>query len=174
MSAGLALAALGLLALAAGRRRRSSAPSEREDVEPSDDTRGLPAWLAESIGEPYSWGGGSPASPWPDNAGKGWDCSGYVQAALVQLGLMDEDESDRTAQGLYDITADISSPELGDLAFYGTRPDNITHVMLCVGDGRVIGASGGTSSTHGDDPNARVKVFSSHLYRSDFIGYGRL
>lgn len=64
----------------------------------------------------------------------------------------------------------------GDLAFYGGgKPDDVSHVMLVLSvmpEGvMVLGASGGDSSTTSPKPRARVKLYSSHLYRRDFRGF---
>ena len=61
---------------------------------------------------------------------------------------------------------------LGDLAFYGS-PAHVSHVMVCLGDGVVIGACNGTSKTNGDDPKAFVQLQRLH-YRDDLVSVGRI
>lgn len=147
--------------------------SEREDRLPSD--RSAPDELEDSLGWPYSFGGGAPSTAWS----KGWDgvdCAGYAQMALVRLGLLSSSASDRGARSLADDSdpLEVGEQEPGDLAYYPG------HVMIVVSDpgsdghSAVMGASGGTSITFGDDPNAKVKAFSSALYRGDFVTYMRL
>lgn len=136
----------------------------------------LAAW-----GVPYSWGGGLPRhgkTAWPDGprgiaGGVGWDCSGFAQAVLVRLGLLPENAPDRTAAGLYDISAPVmpGAAKVGDLAFYGAV--RISHVMVVLGPGVVIGAAGGGQQTNGDDPRAYVKL-ERLRYRSDFAGVRRM
>lgn len=137
----------------------------------------LGAW-----GIPYSYGAGTPldgAHEWPPEplpkgigGGRGFDCSGFVQAALVHLGLLPATAPDRAAATLYQVSSPVTEAErLGDMAFYGVG--RISHVMLCLGDGAVLGACGGTPSTNGTDRAAYVQV-KPLRYRSDFRGVRRL
>jgi cell wall-associated NlpC family hydrolase len=175
-----ALAALGVYEFV-----KAANPSQREDipdtgeVDMSADEGGKWADLEELMngahGWPYAWGGGAPSTPWADGP-KGVDCSGFVQMALVRLGYLDSGATDRGARALADgcVPVSLGEQEPGDLAYYPG------HVMLVCGppgqDGHapVIGASGGTSDTHGDDPKAYVKVFDTGAYRRDFVTYMRL
>lgn len=179
----LALAAwllgLPLLAVMLFVSRRGGTGSAREDSRPTaSGAAGLDgdaAELADSIGWPYWYGAGTPATPWADGAG-GVDCSGYAQMALVRLGLLDPSAPDRSAASLADDSdpLEVGEQRPGDLAYYPG------HVMVVAsspgGDGHsaVIGASGGHVYTFGNDPDARVKVFDSALYRDDFVTYMRL
>ena len=190
----LGLTAVVVAVIRSGRAEATAADedSTREDFRETE--LGEPSVLFEAIDVPYSWGAGTPATPWPTGqpgynsatnqreGPDGWDCSGFAQAGLVRLGLLDSSAPDRTAQGLFDLSAPVTS-ELdareGDLAFYGSSDRSISHVMLISGpfiDGGlpVVGASGGGSSTFGDNPDARVKRFSDVEYRGDLVGLGRL
>lgn len=72
---------------------------------------------------------------------RAFDCSGLIMYFLQDLhGVM----GDRSAQMLYNQSAKISREELqeGDLVFKGSAPDNITHVGVYVGGGRVIESKG--------------------------------
>jgi cell wall-associated NlpC family hydrolase len=131
--------------------------------------------ITDAIGWPYWWGKGDPGTPWADGR-KGVDCSGFAQMALVKLGELDAGAKDRGAAQLANDSnpVQLGKQRVGDLAYYPG------HVMVVAGppggDGHsaVIGASGGGSSTKGNDPNARVKLFNSGAYRSDFVTYMRL
>lgn len=177
----LAIAA-GLLGLAAAWKRvkSSSVDSAKEDLEdPVAYSSGGSRALLEAEGVPYSWAAGGPSASWPGggkgkNGGVGWDCSGFAQGALVRLGLLSPTATDRSAAGLYAASSPADGSQVGDLAFYGSSSSSVSHVMVGMGDGQVIGASGGGSKTNADDPNARVKVFSSPNYRSDFLGWRRI
>ena len=156
----LGLTAVVVAVIRSGRAEATAADedSTREDFRETE--LGEPSVLFEAIDVPYSWGAGTPATPWPTGqpgynsatnqreGPDGWDCSGF-------------------------------DAREGDLAFYGSSDRSISHVMLISGpfiDGGlpVVGASGGGSSTFGDNPDARVKRFSDVEYRGDLVGLGRL
>ena len=72
---------------------------------------------------------------------RAFDCSGLIMYFLQDLhGVM----GDRSAQMLYNQSAKISREELqeGDLVFKGSAPDDITHVGVYVGGGKVIESKG--------------------------------
>lgn len=137
----------------------------------------LAAW-----GTPYSWGAGEPKSSltgWPGGVkglrgGVGWDCSGFVQAALVRLGMLAPDAPDRSARTLYEDSKPVpaGTEQMGDLAFYGLL-GRAQHVMLVVGTGVVIGARGGDATTNGANPRAFVQL-EPLMYWSAFLGVRRL
>lgn len=135
----------------------------------------LPANVLASLGWPYFFGKGTPATKWSDGP-NGVDCSGYAQMVLVKLGLLSATAGDRGAAALADDSDPIAVGEqrAGDMAYYPG------HVMIVAGnpgsDGHspVIGASGGDKLTLGNNPNAKVKLFDSALYRGDFVTYMRL
>jgi len=110
------------------------------------------------IGVPYVWGGSSPS---------GFDCSGLVQYAYLQIGI----SLPRTSRQQYRVGAFIPVDRLGslqpgDLVFFGYDgdPDQVHHVGIYVGSGNFVHAPG-----TGD----RVKV-SSLLdrisSRHDYVG----
>ena len=117
------------------------------------------------VGCPYIWGG---ANPWT-----GFDCSGFIIWIYQVFGLLPS--GDWTAQGLYDwLVKSTERPnynrEPGSLVFYGSDPDHLTHVMLSLGAGLVVGASGGDHTTttleEARRRGAQVKV-KPIGYRSD-------
>lgn len=94
----------------------------------------------EFIRVPYIWGGADPKI--------GLDCSGLVQHLL---GFLDLDPyGDQTAHALMQHFLDhghvAEEPDLGDLVFFG-KSGCATHVGLCLGDGKMMEAAGGDSST---------------------------
>lgn len=135
-------------------------------------------------GIPYCWGAGTPAhggAEWPPEplprglaGGRGFDCSGFAQAALVRLGLLDPKAPDRTAASLWQLATPVDETEarLGDLAFYGPG-GRISHVVVCLGFGATLGANGGGPGTNGDSPKAFVQL-QPIRYRVDFRGVRRI
>lgn len=143
--------------------------------------------VLRAVGTPYVWGAGKPAdgvraewwrgttsplAPLERKDARGFDCSGFVQAALVRLGRLSPEAEDRTAGQLYDVSPHIinGGEQFGDLAFYGTG--RTTHVALVLGPGLAISASGGTANTFGDKLSAFVQIHRI-AYRSDFRAIGR-
>lgn len=155
-------------------RRGEGDSSTREERAPGlsgADDAGDVAIFREALGVFYYWGGGR-GEPYP--AG-GYDCSGYVDSALRAAGytLPWAASSASTATMLSALGAfrPLSQGEeapRGAIVAYGSKTPS--HVMLSTGEG-VIGASGGGSSTFGNDPNAAVKEFDTAWYRSDVLGY---
>lgn len=131
------------------------------------------------IGSPYLWG----AKGWQRWTAGGvetlerqaFDCSGFYTHCLSAVGGEDLRFSHNTDR-LWAELAPIDVPRFGALAFYGgSGPADVSHVMLCVGGGLVVGASGGDSSTtsleRAEAQDARVRVFETHAYRKDFRGF---
>jgi hypothetical protein len=154
------------------------------------------AWVVSKENKPYCW-------PCEENHYSGkdlkyatykdcYDCSGLVTAGLyhVTKGRLDW-RSTHSAQRLYNACKDIEGwnsldskhlppkSELPCLAFYGPGKNMITHVVVVMPDGRVIGAGNGGDSTVttpdiAKKRGARVKFFSNHLYRDDFRGFKKI
>jgi cell wall-associated NlpC family hydrolase len=83
------------------------------------------------LGVPYRWGGEAP--------GRAFDCSGLVQWAYAEAGLV----LPRTAQDQYDAGPAVpaGSPlQPGDLIFFGSGPSGVEHVGLYAGAGLMIDA----------------------------------
>lgn len=159
--------------------------SAREDMAEStkisSSGTGIAGVLLAAVGWLYTWGGAAGLTTWAAAvalAGRGVgvvDCSLFASLALVKMGIRKTFKR-YTAMSLANACDPIAwgDQQPGDVAIYPG------HVMIVLtgpdgkGDSRVIGASGGGSSTHGDNPNARVKTFDSARYRKDFVCFGRL
>lgn len=142
-----------------------------------DMTRPGMALIFSTVGTRYWWGKGNLTTPLVEIL-QGADCSGYAMVMLREIGIVRPDAwFDTTATELANACDPVATnlADLGDLVFYGTgsgdRP--VTHVMVYIGDGMVIGASGGNSKTKGNDPNAVVQVRPAG-YRKDLLVIGRL
>jgi cell wall-associated NlpC family hydrolase len=114
------------------------------------------------MGARYSWAAEGPSM---------FDCSGFAWYVLhTDMHLTSAGRT--TAAGLSHTpyTTHTGHPEKGDLVFYSSG--GISHVTIALGGGsQVIGASGGGSHTHGNDPNARVKITDwTHDSRSKSFG----
>lgn len=128
----------------------------------------------------YGWGAKSPE---PTNA-HGWvpgalDCSGFITHPVWQLtaGKLDLRDTHNAARLCAETPRqdNLYHPEAGDLAFYGT-PDHVSHVMLCLGGGVVIGQAYG-DQTCVDPAQSRARGFTTKalpiLYRRDLVAICR-
>ncbi len=113
------------------------------------------------VGFPYVWGGSSPETS--------FDCSGFVSYVLTDSGLYNTGRLG--AQGLYNISARVSSPKPGDLVFFTGTYDTpgVSHVGIYVGED----AAGNPVMLHCGDPIQYSKLNTSY-WQSHFYAYGRL
>ena len=103
----------------------------------------------EQQGKPYIWGASGPNT---------FDCSGLIFYCYQNSGYKIQRS---TAQGYYDNSAKTTTPEIGDLVFFGDV-SNIHHIGMYIGDGVMINAP---------KSNDVVKIQSYN--RSDFAGFGK-
>lgn len=83
------------------------------------------------IGVRYSYGG---------TTSKGFDCSGYVRQVFKELGIT---SLDRTSAGMYGQGESVKKSDLqpGDLVFFNTSGNRVSHVGIYIGSGKFIHAS---------------------------------
>lgn len=87
------------------------------------------------LGYPYLWGGISH---------KGVDCSGFARACYFSIGtILTRDASSQFLYGTeVDIISSTDALQPGDLLFFGSAKDHITHVGMYIGNTEVIHSSG--------------------------------
>lgn len=139
------------------------------------------AFVLSKEGRPYCW-------PHPSNGYSGkdlasakyrdtYDCSGLVTAGVYHAteGAVDWRAMVGSAS-LYEALPLLEKPEPLCLAFYG-KP-GVSHVMVCMEDGRVYGARGGNHATLTPEIAARqgasVRWAPTAAYRKDLRGFRRL
>ena len=107
------------------------------------------------LGYPYVWGGSSPSTS--------FDCSGFVSWVLTNSGVCNTGRLG--AQGLYNISTPVSSPQPGDLVFFVGTYDTpgVSHVGIYVGNSMMI---------HCGDPISYSNLNSSY-WQAHFYAYGR-
>lgn len=97
----------------------------------SDEARGEVLQYAKKfLGNPYVWGGTSLTN--------GCDCSGFAQQIFANFGYTLPRTSRQQAKAGTRITVQEAKP--GDLLFYQRESGFIYHVMIYLGDGKVIHA----------------------------------
>jgi hypothetical protein len=96
------------------------------------DRQTLTSYAMLYLNCPYLWGGRSPF---------GIDCSGLTQM-IFKLGgrKLKRDAYQQALEGT--IVSFISEAQPGDLAFFDDESENIVHVGMMLGDGRIIHSSG--------------------------------
>ncbi|BDD08966.1 hydrolase Nlp/P60 [Fulvitalea axinellae] len=105
-----------------------------EDWKSFGEKLGVDAILAQAkryMGAPYLWGGRTPF---------GIDCSGFTQVVFKIGGYsLLRDASMQVQQGEH---VDFADRKPGDLAFFVNKEGRVTHVGICLPEGKIIHASG--------------------------------
>ncbi len=109
------------------------------------------------LGQPYVWGGNGP------DVNGGWDCSGLTQAAYAAAGIT----LPRTTYDQIHTGTRIPENQLtpGDLVFYGTTDNNVHHVGLYLGAGKML---------HAPTFNEPVQISDYRWHGDDYYDATRL
>lgn len=129
----------------------------------SDEARGEVLQYAKKfLGNPYVWGGTSLTN--------GCDCSGFVQQIFANFGYTLPRTSRQQAKAGTRIPVQEAKP--GDLLFYQRESGFIYHVMIYLGDGKVIHAGSEATGIQISDFNYEkstefaVRVISEEIRES--------
>lgn len=135
-------------------------PHLKPPAKPSDGTKDMGAIAARTaerfVGIPYQWGG--------NNVVEGMDCSGFVRAVYNLCGL----SIPRTSSDQYKTGDSVARDGLkdGDLVFFGSSADKISHVGIYVGEGRFVHAP-----RRGEE--IRVSAVNESYFEKRFVGARR-
>ena len=132
----------------------SGSSSAQETIGNSAFTSKLISISKSLIGTKYVWGGTTPA---------GFDCSGFIYYAFNQAG---HTISRYTAEGYYNRSYYVNSPQPGDLIFFsGTYKSGISHLGIYLGNNEFI---------HADNSGVRITSTNNSYYKKYFDCYKRL
>ncbi|MEZ5451793.1 MAG: C40 family peptidase [Thiothrix sp.] len=133
-------------------------PAEAEAATPAPSTLDKVAFCAlKQRGKGYCWGGNSPR--------KGFDCSGLTQYSFKQGASM---EIPRTAAAQYAAATKIPQEKAnrGDLVFFRTRGNKVSHVGIYLGEDRFVHA-----------PRTGKAITTTKLegyWKRRLVGFGRI
>jgi cell wall-associated NlpC family hydrolase len=134
--------------------------AEKPAPKPSKDNKDMGAIAARTaerfVGIPYRWGG--------NNVVEGMDCSGFVRAVYNLCGL----SIPRSSRDQFKAGDSVTKDDLqdGDLVFFGSSTNNISHVGIYVGGGKFVHAP-----RRGEE--IRVTAVNESYFEKHFVGARR-
>ncbi len=108
------------------------------------------------LGTPYVWGGTSLTS--------GVDCSGFVYCIYKNFGITLQ----RSSKGMYasnGVYVDRSQLKPGDLLFFNTNGNGVSHVGMYIGNNQYI---------HAADVNVKISDLNSSYSQRTYVGAKRI
>jgi hypothetical protein len=111
----------------------------------------------QMMGVPYFWGGTS---------SKATDCSGLTKTSYYSQGIiLARDASQQVKYGMHPDFSDYRNLQPGDLIFFGSNPQRVSHVALCLGNGLFIHASGSSAMVRLNSLNPNDPLFDAGLLK---------
>jgi gamma-D-glutamyl-L-lysine dipeptidyl-peptidase len=78
---------------------------------------------------------------WGGRSSFGFDCSGFTQMLVRVRGIDMPRDADKQAAWKGVIAVDRKDLQPGDLLFFGSAADKITHTAMYIGDGQIVQAT---------------------------------
>lgn len=111
------------------------------------------------IGVTYTWGGSSSF---------GYDCSGFTQMVVRSRGITMPRDADLQAAWSGAVAVERKKLRAGDLLFFGSGVDHITHTGIYIGHGRFI------QDTPRDHPGVQISRLNDQPWRRLLVACRRI